>query len=92
MVFGGVVFGDHHLFTQEEIEGVLEQMSIVGAEKLITTRKDWMRLEAVLDSGDGKLRRKFEQRGIGIEIWWTEPAMLDERNWDGIMGALMGER
>ncbi len=92
MVFGGVVFGDHHLFTQEEIEGVLEQMSIVGAEKLITTRKDWMRLEAVLDGGDGKLRRKFEQRGIGIEIWWTEPEMLDERNWDGIMGALMGER
>lgn len=89
-VVGGLVFGDHHLFTREEMEGVLEQMRIVGAERLITTRKDWMRLDALLDNGDGSLRKEFEERGIAIEIQWTEPAMLDEGEWDGIVMALMG--
>lgn len=44
-VAGFRVFGDHHRYTGEELRGLASAGGSSGADLLITTEKDWVRLE-----------------------------------------------
>jgi tetraacyldisaccharide 4'-kinase len=41
-------FGDHHVFTSREFARLVEEKKRVGADCLVTTEKDWARLENVV--------------------------------------------
>ena len=68
-------FGDHHWYTREELRGLDATAAVRGADGLVTTEKDWVRLRRlpvpkrpiyvlgvrlVLLSGEGDWRAAFE--------------------------------
>ena len=42
-------FRDHHIFNQDEFQKLIIEKENSGAEYLITTEKDWVRLEKIVD-------------------------------------------
>ena len=42
-------FKDHHIFNQDEFQKLIIEKENSGAEYLITTEKDWVRLEKIVD-------------------------------------------
>src|SRR5207244_10903550 len=41
---GFVEFSDHHAFTLDDIESLMRRAESAGAEALVTTEKDWVRI------------------------------------------------
>ncbi|MBR72991.1 MAG: tetraacyldisaccharide 4'-kinase [Rhodospirillaceae bacterium] len=60
-------FPDHHLYSPEEVMCLIEKASELGAE-LVTTEKDWMRLDL-----DSQSFVKF----VSGDIEWEEPEKIE---------------
>jgi tetraacyldisaccharide 4'-kinase len=47
---GGISFGDHHDYSRADIDRILRDARSAGAEVLVTTEKDWVKLEPLWGS------------------------------------------
>mgnify|MGYP003606621581 CR=1 FL=1 len=54
-------FGDHHNYKEDELEKIITEAGKIGA-KLITTKKDWIKLSKIYNS-------KIEFLEIGVEFY-----------------------
>jgi tetraacyldisaccharide 4'-kinase len=61
-----VPFGDHHSYTHRELEGLTQRAEALGAQ-LITTEKDWVRL-------DDEWRSRI--KAMEIDVVWHDEAAL----------------
>jgi tetraacyldisaccharide 4'-kinase len=46
-------FSDHHRFKQAEIAALVSEKKHLGGDLLLTTEKDWVRIDGRIDVGDG---------------------------------------
>jgi tetraacyldisaccharide 4'-kinase len=49
-VVGRRWFADHHLFTAADVEGLVAAAKQAGARRLLTTRKDWVKIAGVIST------------------------------------------
>jgi tetraacyldisaccharide 4'-kinase len=56
-VAGSRAFADHHAYTANNLVGLRDEAAAAGAEVLVTTEKDWVKVERLgpAAGGDGKL-------------------------------------
>ncbi len=45
-----VAFADHHAYTEDDVRSLMSRMRDNGAEALLTTEKDWVKLRGLLES------------------------------------------
>lgn len=57
---GQRAFADHHAYTDAELRGLRDEAAAAGADVLVTTEKDWVKLAALPGVGE---------TGIGLPIW-----------------------
>ena len=50
---GGHWFGDHHHYTSRDLKRIADAARGCGAELLVTTAKDWVKVEPIADSSNG---------------------------------------
>lgn len=84
-IVGQRVFGDHHWFTPKEVDELADAMEESGAEMLLTTEKDAVRLipELVQNVTLGVLKQKIEWLGpvpvLNTQPWETTPQLVGAR-------------
>ena len=71
-VVGRRVFADHHNYSQGELDAVLAEAELAGAQAAITTQKDYLKLER-LEAG-GKVKLGFA--GVRLEFIEGEDRIL----------------
>ncbi|HEY8667420.1 MAG TPA: tetraacyldisaccharide 4'-kinase [Tepidisphaeraceae bacterium] len=73
MYAGGRWFGDHHAYSADDLAALRRQAAAAGAEVLVTTEKDWVKLEGIpgVDQGCPIWRVQLE-----IEFWPGEEDRL----------------
>lgn len=54
-VAGYRIFGDHHGYTASDVEQLVAQAEASGAGALVTTRKDWVKVQSLIDCGERDL-------------------------------------
>ena len=59
---GGHWFGDHHNYTAEDLKQLAEAARRGGADMLVTTAKDWVKVEPIADAADGLPIRPIDVR------------------------------
>lgn len=64
-VVGSRSFADHHMYSLEELEQLNVAAKKSGATGLLTTRKDWMRIQS-----------RWPEHFLPVFITWTEPNFL----------------
>jgi len=89
-VVGLRFFPDHHAYTRADVEGVMSDAGAAGAEAVVTTDKDWVKLCRVIDGvgpgGGGSVRANSngsdgaspsQSRGIAdrLPVWRVELAV-----------------
>lgn len=67
-----VVYGDHHRYSAADVSAVRSAAAAAGAEAVVTTRKDWVKLGRLFEPGDGPPLWR-----IDIRIELDEPAVLE---------------
>lgn len=78
IVFAGR-FDDHHAYTRAEIDDFLKRSRAVGAAEVVTTRKDFVRLEPFFRRGVPAAWKGFEFWVLDIEIQLSDEDDLVRR-------------
>ena len=60
------VFSDHHLYTSDDIRNIIKEAKMIGADAIITTEKDAVKLKALL--GEKSVDIDFYALKLGIDL------------------------
>lgn len=59
------IFEDHHLYTKNDIKNIIEEAEKLGANAIVTTEKDAVKIKAILDEN---VSIKFYALKLGLDI------------------------
>ncbi len=67
-----MVYGDHHRYSAADVNDVRSAARAAGAEAVVTTRKDWVKLGRLFEPGDGPPLWR-----VDIRVELDEPGVLE---------------
>ncbi|MFA6990130.1 MAG: tetraacyldisaccharide 4'-kinase [Candidatus Gastranaerophilaceae bacterium] len=62
------VFNDHHLYTKDDIQNIIREAKMIGANAIVTTEKDAVKLKALLEETSFGLDFYALKLGIDLDL------------------------
>jgi tetraacyldisaccharide 4'-kinase len=59
--------GDHHAYSREDVEAILREARGLGAEAVLTTAKDWVKVGRLIREGEAVMRIELGLRFSGAD-------------------------
>jgi tetraacyldisaccharide 4'-kinase len=72
-VVGYRVFADHHEYDAQDLEQLTEQAAAAGAGAIVTTQKDWVKLQSLVESDPGA--NPGANSSTQIPVWRAQLAL-----------------
>ncbi len=63
---GRQVFADHHQYTTEDLKNIFASAQAAGATRILTTRKDWVKIQSILNDSSEALTISVVELGIAF--------------------------